>query len=133
MDELRIETTPAFADIQFLDVRAYREALAKRDVTTLDDIWADDYTFTNPHGDFLTKKQRLENLRSAHTQIESVGSEDQDVRVYADTAVITGRVTLKGKYSGKESSGLYRSISVWVNQRGRWRLVANQITLIAKH
>ena len=58
MDELRIETTPAFADIQFLDVRAYREALAKRDVTTLDDIWADDYTFTNPHGDFLTKKQR---------------------------------------------------------------------------
>jgi len=133
MDELRIETTPAFADIQFLDVRAYREALAKRDVTTLDDIWDDDYTFTNPHGDFLTKKQRLENLRSAHTQIESVGSEDQDVRVYGDTAVITGRVTLKGKYSGKEASGLYRSISVWVNQRGRWRLVANQITLIAKH
>jgi len=133
MDELRIETTPAFADIQSLDVRAYREALAKRDVTTLDDIWADDYTFTNPHGDFLTKKQRLENLRSAHTQIESVGSEDQDVRVYGDTAVITGRVTLKGKYSGKEASGLYRSISVWVNQRGRWRLVANQITLIAKH
>ena len=133
MDELRIETTPAFADIQFLDVRAYREALAKRDVTTLDDIWADDYTFTNPHGDFLTKKQRLENIRSAHTQIESVGSEDQDVRVYGDTAVITGRVTLKGQYSGKEASGLYRSISVWVNQRGRWRLVANQITLIAKH
>src|SRR5439155_844735 len=77
--------------------------------------------------------QRLENIRSAHTQIESVGSEDQDVRVYGDTAVITGRVTLKGKYSGKEASGLYRSISVWVNQRGRWRLVANQITLIAKH
>ena len=120
---------PALAD----RFRAYREALAKRDVTTLDDIWADDYTFTNPHGDFLTKKQRLENIRSAHTQIESVGSEDQDVRVYGDTAVITGRVTLKGKYSGKEASGLYRSISVWVNQRGRWRLVANQITLIAKH
>ena len=55
------------------------------------------------------------------------------MRVYGDTAVITGRVTLKGKYSGKEASGLYRSISVWVNQRGRWRLVANQITLIAKH
>ena len=111
MDELRIETTPAFADIQFLDVRAYREALAKRDVTTLDDIWADDYTFTNPHGDFLTKKQRLENIRSAHTQIESVGSEDQDVRVYGDTAVITGRVTLKGKYSGKEAR--------WTTRRGR--------------
>ena len=133
MDELRIETTPAFADIQFLDVRAYREALATRDVTTLDDIWADDYTFTNPHGALLTKKQRLENIRSGHTQIESVASEDEDVRVYGDTAVITARITLKGKYSGKESSGQYRSISVWVNQQGRWRLVANQLTLIAKH
>ena len=109
------------------------EGFAKRDVTTLDDIWADDYTFTNPHGALLTKKQRLENIRSGHTQIESVASEDEDVRVYGDTAVITARITLKGKYSGKESSGQYRSISVWVNQQGRWRLVANQLTLIAKH
>ena len=120
---------PALAD----RFRAYREAIAKRDLKTLDDIWADDYTFTNPHGTFLNKKQRLENLRSAHTQIEPVATEDQDVRVYGDTAVITGRVTLKGKYSGKEASGQYRSISVWVNQQGRWRLVANQLTLIAKH
>ena len=120
---------PALAD----RFRAYREAFAKRDVATLDDIWADDYTFTNPHGALLTKKQRLENIRSGHTQIESVASEDEDVRVYGDTAVITARITLKGKYSGKESSGQYRSISVWVNQQGRWRLVANQLTLIAKH
>jgi len=120
---------PALAD----RFRAYREAIAKRDLTALDDIWADDYTFTNPHGTFLTKKQRLENIRSAHTQIEPVATEEQDVRVYGDTAVITGRVTLKGKYSGKEASGQYRSISVWVNQQGRWRLVANQLTPIAKH
>ena len=120
---------PALAD----RFRAYREAIAKRDLTTLDDIWADDYTFTNPHGAFLNKKQRLENLRSAHTQIEPVATEDQDVRVYGDTAVITGRITLKGKYSGKEASGHHRSISVWVNQQGRWRLVANQLTPIAKH
>ena len=114
-------------------VRTYREAIAKRDLTTLDDIWADDYTFTNPHGAFLTKKQRLENLKSGHTQVEPVANEDQDVRVYGDTAVITGRLTLKGKYSGKEASGQYRSINVWVNQGGRWRLVANQLTPIAKH
>src|SRR6266566_2137538 len=76
---------------------------------------------------------REANAKSGHTQIEPVGSEDQDMRVYGDTAVITGRITLKGKYSGKEASGQYRSINVWVNQEGRWRLVANQLTLIAKH
>ena len=60
-------------------------------------------------------------------------SEDQDVHVYGDTAVVTGRLALKGKYSGKEVSGQYRSINGWVNQGGRWRLVANQLTPIAKH
>ena len=46
---------------------AYGAAMAKRDVAALDDIWADDYTFINPHGDLLTKKQRLENIKSGTT------------------------------------------------------------------
>jgi len=112
---------------------AFSAAVAKRDAAALEDFWTDDYTFINPHGALLTKKQRLENLKSGHTQVEPVANEDQDVRVYGDTAVITGRLTLKGKYSGKEASGQYRSINVWVNQGGRWRLVANQLTPIAKH
>src|SRR2546428_4118803 len=112
---------PALAD----RFRAYREAFAKRDVTTLDDIWADDYTFTNPHGALLTKKQRLENIRSGHTQIESVASEDEDVRVYGDTTVITARITLEGTYSGHVPSCQSRSTSLRVTPHGRCRLIAN--------
>jgi len=114
-------------------VEANSAAVKNRDVAALDDIWTDDYTFINPHGALLTKKQRLENLKSGATAVEATARQVEVVHVYGDTAVTASRITLKGKYSGKEASGEYRMLSVWVNQQGRWRLVANQLTPIARH
>jgi ketosteroid isomerase-like protein len=119
---------------QILDARfrEYSEALTKRDLTALDKIWAEGYTFTNGQGQFLTKKDRMENLKSGATQFESISRDGEEIRVFGDTAVMTGRVVLKARYSGKESSGPYRYINVWVKIQERWQLVANQITPIAK-
>jgi len=114
-------------------VEANSAAVKNRDVAALDDMWMDDYTFINPHGALLTKKQRLENLKSGHTAVEATARQVQAVHVYGDTAVTASRITLKGKYSGKEASGEYRMLSVWVNQQGRWRLAASQLTPIARH
>ena len=106
--------------------------MAKRDAAVLDDIWTDDYAFINPHGALLTKKQRLENLKSGATGVEATARQIEAVHVYGDTAVTTSRITLKGKYSGKEASGEYRMLSVWVNQQGRWRVAASQLTPIGR-
>jgi hypothetical protein len=95
--------------------REYTEALTKRDVAALDKIWAESYTFTNGRGEFLTKTDRMENIKSGatqSTQFDSISREE--TRVFGDTAVVTGRVVLKVIYSGKESSGPYRFINVWV-------------------
>ena len=114
-------------------VAANSDAVVKRDVAALGDIWTDDYTFINPHGALLTKKQRFGNLKSGATAVEATARQVEAVHVYGDTAVTASRITLKGKYSGKEVSGEYRMLSVWVNQQGRWRLAANQLTPIATH
>jgi ketosteroid isomerase-like protein len=114
-------------------LREYNEALTKRDLAALDKIWAEGYTFTNGRGEFLTKKDRMENVKSGATRFDSIsGPENEEIRVFGNTAVITARFMLKGIYGGKESSGPYRSISVWVKTQGRWQLVANQITPIAQ-
>ncbi|MGH8509342.1 MAG: nuclear transport factor 2 family protein [Gammaproteobacteria bacterium] len=112
--------------------REYTEALTKRDLAALDKIWAEGYTFTNGRGEFLTKKDRMENIKSGATQFDSISREDEEIRVFGDTAVVTGRVVLKVIYSGKESSGPYRFINVWVKMQGRWQIVANQVTAIAQ-
>jgi ketosteroid isomerase-like protein len=110
----------------------YRTALTQHDAAALKQIWADNYTFINGTGEILTKDQRLANLASGATALDTITmGNDMKVRVYGnDTAVSTSRVTLKGKYSGKAVSGDYQSMTVWVKRPSGWQLVANQVTPI---
>lgn len=113
-------------------IKKYREALLQRDAAALEQIWADDYTFTNGAGETHSKAQRLANLKSGATSLDSISQEeDMKVRVHGDVAVAIGRVTIKGQYSGKQASGQYQSINVWVKGAAGWQLVANQLTPVA--
>ena len=87
-------------------IEKYRAALLRRDNPALEQIWADDYFFVNASGEMLTKGQRLANLKSGATTLESINEEeDLKVRVHQNTAVATSRVTIKGRYSRQPSSG----------------------------
>lgn len=113
-------------------IEKYRTALLRRDIPTLEKIWADDYVFVNASGEVLTKAQRLANLKSAATSFESIKEEENlTVRVYQNSSVATSRVTIKGQYSGQPTSGQYRSTHVWVKGPTGWQLVSNQLTAIA--
>jgi len=113
-------------------IEKYRAALLRRDIPALEHIWADDYFFVNAAGEMLSKVQRIANLKSGATTLESINEEEElKVRVYQNTAVATSRVTIKGQYSGQQTSGQYRSIHVWVKGPSGWQLVANQLTALA--
>lgn len=113
--------------------REYADALTKRDLATLDTIWAPEYTFINPQGELVTKAQRMANLKSGATEFKAINPQREKLQVQGDMAIDVGRVTLQGtKYGGQESSGEYRYMNVWMKKRGQWQLLANQITLIRK-
>ena len=113
-------------------IEKYRAAFLRHDIPTLEKIWADDYVFVNASGQVLTKAQRLANLKSGATTLESINEEeDLKVRIHQNTAVATSRVTIKGQYSGQPTSGQYRSIHVWIKDPTGWQLVANQLTALA--
>jgi len=52
-----------------------------------------------------------------------------NVRIYGETAVITGRSPIKVK--GQDVSGEYRFTHVWIKRSDRWQVVASQVTRIA--
>jgi ketosteroid isomerase-like protein len=108
------------------------QAQLKSDTAALDRVWADDHTFTNPLGVVQTKAQRLAEMKSGDRTLESFTLEDIQVRVYGNTAVVTGRGTLKGQRHGQDIGGQYRGIDVYVKKQGRWQLVAAQATRIAQ-
>ena len=113
--------------------KRYTDALMKRDLATLEKIWSHDYTFTNGQGKLLSRAERLENVKTGATEIQSTEEHDVQVRVYGgDAAVLVSHVTLKAQYSGKEASGEYRHTAVWIKESGGWQLVANQITPIVQ-
>jgi uncharacterized protein (TIGR02246 family) len=112
---------------------AYLAALLDADATQLAKIWADDYTFTNGRGMFLSKDDRLKNIKTGATELKSAKFTGTEVQFYDDdTAIATGQVMLQAKYSGQRGSGDYRYINVWVKQGDRWQLAANQITPIVE-
>jgi len=63
---------------------------------------------------------------------EAARCDEVKVRLYGDVGVATSHVTIEGKYSGRESSGQYRSLHAWVRRPAGWELVANQITAVAR-
>jgi ketosteroid isomerase-like protein len=111
-------------------IEQYTTALTRKDTAALERIWADDYTFINASGVVVTKAERLANLKSGATNLDTIEMDpDMKIRVYGgDVAIAINRVTLKGQYSGKATSGQFQSSIVFAKTRSGWQLVCNQIT-----
>ena len=108
------------------------EALLRHDTETLERMTSDDYTFITQRGDLRTKAEILAGFKSGSYDYGAREIADLKVRVYGDTAVVTGRAKQKGVEDTKDYSGENRFTRVYVRQNGRWVSVALQVTLVAK-
>jgi ketosteroid isomerase-like protein len=112
--------------------KGWLDAMLKKDIAFLDRIIADDFTDTDPEGNVSTKAQGLAKFKSGEYVLISGVIDDIKVRVYGDTAVVTGRSTQKAQYKGKESTGQYQWTDTWVKLAGRWQCVAVHMSEIAQ-
>lgn len=110
--------------------RAYDDALVRGDAVALDRIYGDEFIYVSPGGDVRDKPTQLAFTRSGDLRLESGRSDDVKIRIYGNTAVMTGRFFAKGKFKGKEIDIREIYTAVWVKRRGRWLLVAEQGNLI---
>ena len=105
------------------------QAQVHADATALDRIYADDFIGVGPSGTVRTKPQVIADFTSGDLKFQSITTDEVQVRVYGNTAVETGRSTMIGQDKGKDVPRDTRFTRVWVNQRGRWRLVANHYSI----
>jgi hypothetical protein len=82
-------------------------------------------------GTVLTKPQALTDIGSDSASLESTVLGDMKVRLYGNTAIVTGTDTEKSEYHGKDSSGVYLWTDVFVLRNGRWQAVSSQSTKVA--
>jgi ketosteroid isomerase-like protein len=105
-------------------------AVVKGDVATLEGLTADDYMFINANGQLSDKATTMNNIKSGNIKLTANEVSDLKVRVYGDTAVVTGKANSKGTIGGRELKGPVMFTRVYVKKNGKWQSVAFQQTPI---
>ncbi len=106
------------------------DAVGKKDTAALDKILADDWVGQYSYGP-KTKAQILADLKSGNLKAElPQTSAEMKVRLFGDTAIVTGGDDFKGSYKGKDISGHEIWTDIFVKRNGRWQAVASQNTTV---
>jgi Domain of unknown function (DUF4440) len=81
----------------------------------------DTYVFIGPFGNI---EEGAQSIPSPDMKIESIETDQVRVRLYGDTAILTQRNTVKAWSGGRNVSGQYRGLRVFIRRDGQWRLAA---------
>ena len=106
-------------------------AVVKGDVATLEKLTSDDYMFINAYGQLSDKATTMNGIKTGNIKLTSNEVSDLKVRVYGNTAVVTGKANSKGTIGGRELTGPVMFTRVYVKNNGKWQSVAFQQTPIA--
>lgn len=123
------ETPSAEAEKQVLEAQARRlEVMVQGDTAALAPLLAEDLVLIHGDGKVETKAQLLESLASGRLRYRAIAAPDAAVRVYGDTAVVTGRADVQATTGGRDVAFAARYLGVYVREGGAWRLAAWQTT-----
>jgi predicted ester cyclase len=117
------------AEREVLLVQADRfRAMTENDISALESIFSDDLVYTHTTGRVETKAEFLSALHTRAVAYHSIEPMDVKVRIYDNTAVVTGASAMKVSAGAKDLAFSLQFIEVYENSKGRWRLLAWQST-----
>jgi uncharacterized protein (TIGR02246 family) len=99
------------------------DAMVRRDLDKLSEIYADDFVTVGSAGKIFTKKDILSDFSSFHDKLESFENGPMDVQVFGDVAVVHGSVTEKRTRDGKDASGEFVWMDLLKKRGGNWVVV----------
>jgi uncharacterized protein (TIGR02246 family) len=105
-------------------------AVVKGDVAAIAGQTAEDYTLINANGQLSGKAQTMDAIKTGNIKLTANELSDLSVRVYGNTAVVTGKANAKGVVGGRELKGPVMFTRVYVKKDGKWQSVAFQQTPI---
>jgi ketosteroid isomerase-like protein len=111
---------------------AWDNAVAAKDQAKLEEIVDDDFIVNSADGSVANKSQMIASIMAPELIIEPFQTEDVRVRVYGNTAVLSGWFAQRGTYKGDVFEGISRYTDVYVKRGGKWRAVLAHATRLPR-
>ena len=112
--------------------KEFAEAIVKNDLEGVERLVVDDWIIIGPDGEIVERARFFEVIKSGAMTHDTMESEDFRIRIYGDSAVVTGITRAKGKFMGQEFSTQERATDVFINRDGRWQCVLTHLTRFPK-
>jgi hypothetical protein len=104
------------------------DAMAKKDIATLNAVLSDTLVYTHSSARLDTKQSligAMESGTTVYTAVEPFNVQAQDL---GDTVVLTGSARIRVMSNGNPISFSVRFTDVYANKGGNWQMVAWQST-----
>ena len=126
-----LATTPARAqapeavraELLALEAR-WDSAVVRKDIAVLEQILAPSFVYIGADGSVSTRAEMLAGLRAPELEIDPFETRDVQVRLYGETAILTGWFEQTGRVGGRPYRVRSRYTDVYVREAGRWLAVS---------
>lgn len=103
--------------------RKRMQAMAAKDIATLEQVLGDDLVYAHSSARLDTKQSLIGNMQSGSTVYSSVVPSEVKAQDLGDTVVLTGVAQIKVQSGGKPMAFGVRFTDVYTKRDGRWQMV----------
>ena len=103
-------------------------AMAEKDITTLNELLADDLVYTHSSARLDTKRSLIDNMQSGRTVYSAVVPSEVMAQDCGEAVVLTGVARISVNSGGNAMNFGVRFTDVYARRGGRWQMVAWQST-----
>jgi ketosteroid isomerase-like protein len=107
-------------------------AFEKGDADYLVEFLDESFTLTDTRGQVTTREQNLAEVRKREPRYDMFRNHGMKVRVYGDSAVVTGITSIKGTSGGAAFAVDVQFTDTLIKRDGKWRMVASHASPLAK-
>ena len=109
-------------------VRDWDRAMVQNDAEAIGRFMADDWTIVGADGRTSDKATFLGLVKAGVLSHDAMQSEDIDIRVYGDAAVVVASGVSGGVYQGRPFRDAERQSNVFIRQGSHWRCVLTHLS-----
>jgi len=110
--------------------RDWASALTAGDLDKVAQIVADDWTGINYDGSKATKQSLLAAVKAGRDKAETIEIGPMEVKVLGSVAVVQGSDIERSVVAGKDTSGKWVWMDVFVKRQGKWVAIRSQSALL---